>query len=139
MPDIYRAPERCKALTIVTLLPYLNPALGFVVGGMVTQLVHWRWMFWIMSIAGTLNLLLGLVVIRETYAPVLLRRKAKEKGTEVRRKSHLKIALLRPVHILLHRPIIWLICWSLCCRLARIASSHRRTRRCGPNDIIRPS
>jgi hypothetical protein len=110
MADMYGAADRGKSLAIVTLLPYLGPALGPLVGGVVTQYIHWSWIFWIMSIVDTAGLLLGLIVIRETYAPVLLRRKAAREGTSLPpKKSHIRASLLRPMHILVHRPIIWFI------------------------------
>jgi MFS family permease len=112
MADIYGKQDRGKSLAIVTLLPYLGPALGPLVGGLVTQLVHWSWIFWVMSIVDAVVLLLGLAIIRETYTPVLLRRKAAQEGrthTHVTKRSHMKTDLLRPLHILIHRPIVWLI------------------------------
>jgi MFS family permease len=110
MADMYGASERGKSLAIVTLLPYLGPALGPLVGGLVTQVLHWKWVFWVMSIADSIILLIGLFIIRETYTPVLLRHKALREGIQIPpRRSDLRTALLRPVHILTHRPIIWLI------------------------------
>lgn len=116
MADMYGKKERGKSLAIVTLLPYLGPALGPIVGGVVSELVHWSWIFWIMSIVDAVILLLGLIIIRETYTPVLLRRKAAKEGTTVPREkagqsklARIKTDLLRPLHILTHRPIIWLI------------------------------
>ncbi|KAH7412083.1 major facilitator superfamily domain-containing protein [Phaeosphaeria sp. MPI-PUGE-AT-0046c] len=116
MADMYGKEDRGKSLAIVTLLPYLGPALGPLLGGVVSELVHWSWIFWIMSLVDTVILLLGLIVIRETYTPVLLRRKAKKEGTTIPRHkagetklSRMKTDLLRPLHIIIHRPIIWLI------------------------------
>jgi len=107
MADMYGASDRGKSLAIVTLLPYLGPALGPIIGGLITQLVSWRWVFWTMSILDSAILLLGLFIIRETYAPVLLRWEAQKAGMEIKRKSSLKTELMRPIHIMLHRPIIW--------------------------------
>jgi MFS family permease len=115
MADMYGKADRGKSLAVVTLLPYLGPALGPIMGGLVTQLVHWSWIFWIMSIVNAVALLLGLLIIRETYTPELLRRKAAREGTGLphrskkAKRSHLWTSLLRPLHILVHRPIIWLI------------------------------
>lgn len=115
MADLYGKKDRGKSLAIVTLLPYLGPALGPLVGGVVGELIHWSWIFWIMSIVDAIVLLLGLLVIQETYTPVLLRRKARKQGTAIPHKSgetklsRMKTDLLRPLHILVHRPVIWLI------------------------------
>jgi MFS family permease len=112
MADMYGKQDRGKSLAIVTLLPYLGPALGPLVGGLVTQRVHWSWIFWIMSIVDAVVLLLGLTIIRETYTPVLLRHKAAREGrvnAHVGKRLHTRTDLLRPLNILIHRPIIWLI------------------------------
>jgi MFS family permease len=110
MADMYGKKDRGKSLAIVTLLPYLGPALGPLLGGLVTQFVHWKWIFWIMSIVDAVILIIGFLIIRETYTPVLLRRKAAKEGTPVPpQPSHMKTSLLRPLHIFIHRPIIWLI------------------------------
>jgi MFS family permease len=116
MADLYGESERGKSLAIVTLLPYLGPALGPLVGGLVTQLVSWQWVFWIMSSIDALILCLGIFVIRETYTPVLLQRKATSEGiaapeaqTSRAKRNQFATKLLRPIHILIHRPIIWVI------------------------------
>lgn len=128
MADMYGKKDRGKSLAIVTLLPYLGPALGPLLGGAVSEKLHWSWIFWIMSIVDFVILLLGLLIIRETYTPVLLRRKARREGTSITRHntgeskaSRMKKDLLRPIHILTHRPIIWPIalettlCFSVFC------------------------
>jgi MFS family permease len=116
MADLYGEADRGKSLAIVTLLPYLGPALGPLVGGLVTQLVSWQWVFWIMSMFDALILCLGLVIIRETYTPVLLQRKANAEGitaleaqSSCAKRNQFATKLLRPLHILTHRPIIWII------------------------------
>ncbi|KAH7115869.1 major facilitator superfamily domain-containing protein [Dendryphion nanum] len=116
MADMFTDKNRGKSMAIVTLFPYLGPALGPIVGGLVTQWIHWSWIFWIMSIVEAVILLLGVVFIRESYTPVLLRRKALPQagiscglyiGKDIR--SHLMRHLKRPVLLLIHRPIIWII------------------------------
>lgn len=112
MADMYGENERGKSLAMVSLLPFLGPALGPIVGGLVTHSIHWSWIFWIMSIFNAVILILGFVWIRESYTPVLLRRKALAEGGNVptAKAERVRIAqhLLRPVRILMERPIIWL-------------------------------
>lgn len=74
-----------------------------------------------MSIFDTAVVLLGFLILRETCAPVLERRKLRQTGHETRLEntspklfskkyfsdilSPIKVALLRPVHLLLFRPL----------------------------------
>ncbi|KAK3387748.1 major facilitator superfamily domain-containing protein, partial [Podospora didyma] len=122
MADLYRKEERGKSIAIASLLPYLGPALGPILGGFVTQWVQWQWTFWIMSLVNLVLTLAGLVMLRESYTPVLLRRKAGAvvaalPKTEQPWNWHLGmgfvarfgVAILRPVMMLVRRPIIQIV------------------------------
>lgn len=114
MADMYGEKDRGKSLAMVTLLPYLGPALGPIVGGLVTQFIHWSWVFWIMSMFNAVVLLSGIVFICESYTPVILRRKtivaaSPLAGPEERREMPpITTELMRPLRLLVHRPIIWI-------------------------------
>ncbi|OTB18512.1 hypothetical protein K445DRAFT_55398 [Daldinia sp. EC12] len=122
MADMYHAKDRGKSLAIASFLPYLGPALGPIVGGIVVQLVYWPWLFWIVNIFDAFITVLGAIVIKESYTPVLLRRKAAAasgfaapslsprqwafwKGFLARLSTYLK----RPLGLLIRRPIIQVI------------------------------
>ncbi|KAH6870425.1 major facilitator superfamily domain-containing protein [Alternaria rosae] len=113
MADMYGENERGKSLAMVTLLPFLGPALGPIVGGLVTHSIHWSWVFWIMSAFNAVVLIVGFFVIRESYTPVLLRRKALAEGANVltvkAERARIAQNLLRPIRIFITRPITWLI------------------------------
>lgn len=125
MADMYHAKDRGKSLAIAGLLPYLGPALGPIVGGLAAQHLWWPWLFWILSIFNAVCLMLGFFVIHESYAPVLLRRKAKKltaapnsSGVSTRIRVRvffndvfvrLRPAISRPINLFIHRPIIQLI------------------------------
>jgi MFS family permease len=123
MADMYPPKDRGKSLAIVGLLPYLGPALGPIVGGLIAERVHWPWIFWMMSIFASVVTVLGIVFIRESYTPVLLRRKAAlESGQKSRDPStvpstagcrgffsRLATGLYRPLRLMVTRPVIQFI------------------------------
>ncbi|KAI5835231.1 MFS general substrate transporter [Schizophyllum commune Tattone D] len=76
--DIWNAKIRGKAMAVFTLAPFAGPALGPTVAGYMNVAgVSWRWLFWLLTIfAGTCWLII-LFTIPETFAPVILARKAK--------------------------------------------------------------
>ncbi|KAH7163593.1 major facilitator superfamily domain-containing protein [Dactylonectria estremocensis] len=132
MADMYQAKDRGKSLAIAGLLPYIGPALGPIVGGLASQHLWWPWLFWILSIFDAACLVLGFFVIHESYAPVLLHRKAKRIAacntpensprtsfmTQARiflndMLVRLRPAISRPVKLFIHRPIIQLIAISM--------------------------
>ncbi|KAI0818154.1 major facilitator superfamily domain-containing protein [Xylaria sp. FL0064] len=80
MTDMFHEKDRGKSLAIAGLFSYLGPALGPILGGLVSQLIHWPWLFYIISRIDTVVLVVGILVLRETYTPVLLRRKAATLG-----------------------------------------------------------
>lgn len=119
MADMYRAKYRGRSLAMATLIPYLGPALGPIVGGVTSQGVDWPWLFWILSIFDACIAVVGVFVIVESYTPILLRRKAAlqnpttEPSVRLLSKafydelsSRLRIALCRPLRLLVTRPII---------------------------------
>ncbi|RYP05870.1 hypothetical protein DL764_003513 [Monosporascus ibericus] len=123
MADMYGPEERGKSLAIASFLPYFGPAVGPIVGGLLTQEVAWPWLFWTTSIFNAAVTVLGLTCIRETYAPVLLRRKlASIRAVEGEPSlkpwtaafwsdflPKLSVHLLRPVRMLVRRPVIQVI------------------------------
>ncbi|KAF2963543.1 hypothetical protein GQX73_g10037 [Xylaria multiplex] len=133
MTDIFHEKDRGKSLAIAGLLPYLGPALGPIIGGTVSQLIHWPWLFYIISIIDTVVLVIGILILRETYTPVLLRRKAAALGqldseygeaplttasssTSTSRWdlwgdffSRLRVNMLRPFQLLFYRPVMSIV------------------------------
>jgi len=103
-------------------VPVLAVAVGPIIGGVITQSTTWRWMFWSTSIVQALLMAFSFVVFDETYAPVILQRRAaclrQETGdtrfyTASEKLNNdrsvvwvLQRALSRPVRLLLFHPII---------------------------------
>ncbi|KAK5629999.1 hypothetical protein RRF57_005714 [Xylaria bambusicola] len=131
MTDMFHEKDRGKSLAIAGLLPYLGPALGPILGGLVSQLLDWPWLFYIVSIAETVVLIVGILILRETYTPVLLRRKAATLNQDVEAGllppittpsistqrqvdwndffSRLRANMLRPFQLLFYRPIMYIV------------------------------
>lgn len=74
--DMFSAKERGIAMSVFAAAPFLGPTIGPLVGGFVGETVGWRWIEGVMAIfTGTLWII-GSLTIPETYAPVILRRRA---------------------------------------------------------------
>ena len=76
--DLASAEWRATAMAIWTLGPTIGPVIGPVAGGFICENLGWRWNFWIIAIAAGVVIALSIVLMRETYAPALLERKAKK-------------------------------------------------------------
>ncbi|KAL2181144.1 major facilitator superfamily domain-containing protein [Thermothelomyces heterothallicus CBS 202.75] len=115
LADLWPPSQRGKSFAIATFFPLLGPALGPIVGGAVTQTIGWRWIVWILSIFDGVLVLVVLAVFRETYAIILLRRRAATLRKQTNQPYHvannddggsdpltskLSRALTRPVRLL---------------------------------------
>lgn len=70
--DMFVASERAGVFGWYLLGPLLGPTLGPLLGGVIVERLGWRWIYWILAIICTTNVLIGFFFLRETYAPVLL-------------------------------------------------------------------
>ncbi|EMR61286.1 putative mfs multidrug transporter protein [Eutypa lata UCREL1] len=118
--DVWRTEERGLSISIYTLGKLLGPTLGPLCGGFITQYSSWRWTFWAISIANGVIQVAATIFFRETFALVLLGRKAarlrKETGNpalhtkwERPDRTFTKIAfaaLVRPFLLLTAQPIL---------------------------------
>ncbi|KAJ4305017.1 hypothetical protein N0V90_000546 [Kalmusia sp. IMI 367209] len=111
--DIWRPEERGKSL---------RAAVGPIIGGFMAGRTTWRWMFWSTSIFQAVMILVSFTVFHETYAPLILKRRAERlrKTTGDARyytahermqekKSVVQVlakALSRPVRLMLHHHVI---------------------------------
>ncbi|GKZ33555.1 hypothetical protein AbraIFM66950_003460 [Aspergillus brasiliensis] len=73
--DIVSDQHRALALGIWSIGPTNGPVYGPIIGGFVFEYLGWRWTNWIVLIIGGAVLVL-MCFIKETYAPVILRRRA---------------------------------------------------------------
>ncbi|PYH75204.1 MFS transporter [Aspergillus vadensis CBS 113365] len=123
LSDCWNADQRGKAVGIYSLAPLLGPVVGPIAGGFITETTTWRWVFWATSIAGAVIQLIGLAFLPETYAPTLLKRRARtlrqKTGDEAYHTeadtqntslmSTLQRALVRPFILLTTQPIVQVI------------------------------
>lgn len=119
LSDMFPPEERAGVFGWYLLGPLLGPTLGPLLGGVIVQRLGWRWIFWILAILCGVNTTSGFLFLRETYVPVLLdgkkRQREKEEdggltfwydGEDSRPMSaKLRTSFLRPARILA-QPIV---------------------------------
>ncbi|KAL5355270.1 MFS general substrate transporter [Aspergillus floccosus] len=74
--DMFTARQRGLALSLYAAAPFLGPSLGPIVGGFLGMNAGWRWVEGLLAACGGLVWLMMAFGVPETYAPVLLRRRA---------------------------------------------------------------
>ncbi|GFF29543.1 uncharacterized transporter mfs2 [Aspergillus udagawae] len=116
--DLVQDDRRALAMSIWSIGPVNGPVLGPIIGGFVTQYLGWRWMNWIALILSGVALALS-CVMRETYSPVILQKKAatlrKETG-ESRWWSRYdqKMSLQELLKLNLGRPFVMAVTEPIC-------------------------
>ncbi|KAL2030122.1 hypothetical protein VTO58DRAFT_109315 [Aureobasidium pullulans] len=75
--DMFDADQRGLAMTFFASAPFLGPVIGPIVGGFAGETIGWRWVEGIMAIFTGILRIAGSLLIPETYAPVLLRKRAR--------------------------------------------------------------
>lgn len=123
--DLFEPQQRGKATSIWGVGPLIGPVAGPIAGGFLGEEVGWRWVFWVLLIVGGATALGIEILNRETYAPVIIRRKtaklSKELGRTDLRSAYelnrgqastgqfLKQSLVRPMLLLVKSPIVLLL------------------------------
>ncbi|KAE8354318.1 major facilitator superfamily domain-containing protein [Aspergillus coremiiformis] len=122
--DMFPASQRGKAMSIFAAAPFLGPVLGPIIGGFLGMTAGWKWVMGFLAIFSGALWIIGAICVPETYAPVLLQRRAaklsKVTGQVYRSKMEVdqgkktpretfQIALSRPWLLLLREPIVLLL------------------------------
>ncbi|KAL7651478.1 hypothetical protein ACMYSQ_011193 [Aspergillus niger] len=121
------APEKMgTAMAIWGLGSLVAPVFAPIAGGYLSENVGWRWIFWVITIPMAVLTILSIVTLRETYAPILLERKAqrlrRETGDHDLRsrsttpKSQHEVffdALVRPLKMLLTSPVVMTLAFDV--------------------------
>ncbi|TRX89231.1 hypothetical protein FHL15_009929 [Xylaria flabelliformis] len=122
--DVWPKEQRGKSLGAYLAIPLVAVAVGPILGGVITARTSWRWMFWSTSIFQGVAIAVCLFTFHETYAVVILKRRAarlrretgnKQYMTLVERLDHeqplttvLSRMLGRPFRLLIFHPVIQL-------------------------------
>ncbi|KNG87862.1 hypothetical protein ANOM_003880 [Aspergillus nomiae NRRL 13137] len=122
--DIFPAEERGLATSLFAGAPFLGPTLGPVIGGFLGENAGWRWVQGFLATFTGLIWIVESLLVPETYAPLLLRKRAArltaltgkvhrsklelERG-KVTMTSAFGTALLRPWILLFAEPIVLLL------------------------------
>ncbi|KIW99538.1 uncharacterized protein Z518_11277 [Rhinocladiella mackenziei CBS 650.93] len=122
--DMFPADERGLAMSLFAAAPFLGPVLGPIIGGFLGMNAGWRWVEGFLAIFSGALWIIGSLLVPETYAPVILRRRAEylSKATgkvylskldidrgQVTLKEALGTALSRPWILLFREPIVLLL------------------------------
>lgn len=83
--DFWAPTDRGIASAVYATSTFAGPTLGPILGSMIVEShLGWRWTAWVTLIVAVPAGLLALLILPETYEPVLLERKARKLGLDVR-------------------------------------------------------
>ncbi|KKY22599.1 putative mfs multidrug transporter [Phaeomoniella chlamydospora] len=116
--DISVEKYQALAFSLWGIGPLNGPVIGPIIGGFSTQYLGWRWTDWIIMCMGAFSFIM-LVVMKETYAPAILRRKASRlrKETDDHRwwcRYDQRLAFFELMKINLSRPLIMAVREQIC-------------------------
>ncbi|KAF7900366.1 uncharacterized protein EAF01_007668 [Botrytis porri] len=127
--DLFRREQRGAASAAYTIGPLFGPVIGPICGGFIAERVGWHWIFWAIFCAGTVTTIGIEIFNRETYPPVLIRRKTQKLRLELNRPDLLSCydlggdpstrtvllnGLLRPLKMLFMSPIVFILSIYIC-------------------------
>lgn len=123
LSDLWKNEERGVPMAAFSAAPFIGPAIGPLVGGFLYDAAGWRWLYWIQLIVAGIAWALITFTVPETYAPTLLKARAKKlRKTENDPKfvteqeidsrplgEKIRIFALRPFQLLFLEPIVLFI------------------------------
>ncbi|RFU74475.1 major facilitator superfamily transporter [Trichoderma arundinaceum] len=122
--DLFARNELQMPMAVFSIAPFIGPSLGPILGGFINYYAHWRWTYYVLLIWAGVMWFAIVLIVPETYHPILLRNKArnirKETGddrwlapTEKAKKTvfqAVSTSLQRPFQLLIFEPM----CLNLC-------------------------
>ncbi|KAL5603880.1 hypothetical protein FOVSG1_006630 [Fusarium oxysporum f. sp. vasinfectum] len=122
--DIFPANQRGLGMGIFSAAPMMGPSLGPIIGGFASETIGWRWVEGLMAIFTGVLWIFCTLAIPETYAPVILDRRAKaltaqtgklhisaieRRQGKITPRAAFQKALSRPWALLFQEPIVLLL------------------------------
>ncbi|KAF7115863.1 hypothetical protein CNMCM5793_003606 [Aspergillus hiratsukae] len=122
--DMFHAKQRGIAMSLFAAAPFLGPVLGPIIGGFLGMNAGWRWVMGFLGAFSGAVWIICTIFVPETYAPVLLRRRAEKLSKHTGKvyvskididqgrlslKEAFKTALSRPWILLFKEPIVFLL------------------------------
>ncbi|KAL7898793.1 major facilitator superfamily domain-containing protein [Trichoderma sp. SZMC 28014] len=119
--DLFPASQRGLAMIFFCSAPFMGPVLGPIIGGFISMNVGWRWVQGVCCIFIGVVWIAGSIFVPETYAPVILQKRAEKLSKETshtyttafqKRNGTLapsaifRKALMRPWILLFREPIV---------------------------------
>ncbi|KZS95512.1 MFS general substrate transporter [Sistotremastrum niveocremeum HHB9708] len=84
MADLYPAKERGQWTSVLTMGVLAGPPLGNLFSAFLIAAKPWQWIFWLTLILSSTTFIVSVLVLRETYEPYLLRRRAWRRLNELK-------------------------------------------------------
>lgn len=78
LADCWKTEERGVPMAAFSAAPFIGPAIGPLVGGYLADAKGWRWLYWIQLILAGVVWVLITFTVPETYAPIILKRRAEK-------------------------------------------------------------
>ncbi|KAF5856367.1 hypothetical protein ETB97_007469 [Aspergillus alliaceus] len=123
--DMFGPEQRGLALSLFAAAPFMGPVIGPTIGGFLGMAAGWKWVEGFLAAVSGAFWIMMTCLVPETYAPVLLRQRAKrlsqETGLVYRSKLDVESedtisvkrmfanALLRPWILLFREPIVFML------------------------------
>lgn len=123
LSDVWAPMELARASAIYALGPLIGPITAPIIAGFIVQNLQWRWVFWSLTILIGVAMVTGFILYRtETYAIVLLNRKAKELRAETGNlhlhtvfettkdtRTIFQVSIFRPFKLLVMNPVLLML------------------------------
>ncbi|KAK0563185.1 hypothetical protein OC844_002328 [Tilletia horrida] len=118
--DIFPAAKRGLGMAVFCAAPFLGPSIGPIAGGFLAITKGWRSVMIFLTVLSGVLLLLAALLLPETYAPVLLRKRCArleaatgkkyvalvDKGKNTDFSHILRVSLIRPWQLIIYEPIV---------------------------------
>ncbi|KAJ6070370.1 hypothetical protein N7467_011689 [Penicillium canescens] len=123
LADLWKSEERGVPMAAFSAAPFIGPAIGPLAGGFLGDHAGWRWLYWLQLILSFVAWVLITFTVPETYAPILLKKRAQklrkaENDDKYTTEAELdprplgeklRIFLFRPFQLLFLEPIVLFI------------------------------